>query len=114
MNCDFQYKPFEIIECIVQTKVKPVKLKVNFVFIGPTESFKVEASLANPSSASAISSSNPQFLEPDPVLPKAEQPWLSPTPAQSQPASMASMVVPSQPSMGMATSVSPSTISASI
>merc|ERR550534_2832772 len=79
---------------------------------GPTESFKVEASLTNPSSASAISSSNPQFLEPDPVLPKAEQPWLSSTPAQPQPASMASMVVPSQPSMGMATSVSPSTISA--
>ena len=111
----FNTNPLKFIECVVKTKVKPVKLKVNFVFIGPTESFKVEASLTNPSSApSAISSSNPQFLEPDPVLPKAEQPWLSPTPAQPQPASMASMVVPSQPSMGMATSVSPSTISASI
>ena len=110
----FNTNPLKFIERVVKTKVKPVKLKVNFVFIGPTESFKVEASLTNPSSASAISSSNPQFLEPDPVLPKAEQPWLSPTPAQPQPASMASMVVPSQPSMGMATSVSPSTISASI
>ena len=97
-----------------KTKVCQTKGQLCF-FIGPTESFKVEASLTNPSSASAISSSNPQFLEPDPVLPKAaEQPWLSPTPAQPQPASMASMVVPSQPSMGMATSVSPPTISASI
>ena len=107
----FNINSLKFFECVVKTKVKPVKLKVNFVFIGPTESFKVEAS---PSSASAISSSNPQFLEPDPVRPKAEQPWLSPTPAQPQPASMASMVVPSQPSMGMATSASPSTISASI
>ena len=110
----FNTNPLKLIERVVKTKVKPVKLKVNFVFSGPTENFKVEASLTNPSSATAISSSNPQFLEPDPVLPKAEQPWLSPTPAQPQPASMASMVVPSQPSMGMATSVSSSTISASI
>ena len=110
----FNINLLKIFECVVKTKVKPVKLKVNFVFIGPTESFKAEASLANPSSASAISSSNPQFLEPDPVRPKAEQPWLSPTPPQPQPASMPSMVVPSQPSMGMATSASPSTISASI